>query len=163
MLKNFFCWEGGIRTPELRREQIYSLSPLTTRPPPNFVSPREHESNVLSPFAHVLTVIVFIGFFRPPCHSLALTLSVVHGCSCNLKLELQHLFYFNIAKILFISETLQKYFLNYVKELFFSCRPTPTRTRNNGFGDRHDTISPWTCVFCFNSAKILNFFELPPF
>ena len=28
-----FCWEGGIRTPELRREQIYSLSPLTTRPP----------------------------------------------------------------------------------------------------------------------------------
>ena len=30
-----FCWEGGIRTPVPRREQIYSLPHLTTLPPPN--------------------------------------------------------------------------------------------------------------------------------
>ena len=29
------CWQGGIRTPVLRREQSYSLPPLTTRPPTN--------------------------------------------------------------------------------------------------------------------------------
>ena len=28
-----YCWAGGIRTPVLLREQIYSLPPLTTRPP----------------------------------------------------------------------------------------------------------------------------------
>ena len=32
-----YCWARGIRTPVLRREQIYSLSPLTTRPPLNLV------------------------------------------------------------------------------------------------------------------------------
>ena len=30
-----WSWKGGIRTPVLRREQIYSLPPLTTRPPSN--------------------------------------------------------------------------------------------------------------------------------
>ena len=28
-----YCWRGGIRTPVPLREQIYSLPPLTTRPP----------------------------------------------------------------------------------------------------------------------------------
>ena len=29
------CWQGGIRTPVLRRDLIYSQAPLTTRPPTN--------------------------------------------------------------------------------------------------------------------------------
>ena len=36
MSKNSLCWKGGIRTPVLRREWIYSPPPLTTRPPSNF-------------------------------------------------------------------------------------------------------------------------------
>ena len=31
------CWQRGIRTPELSRDQIYSLTVLTTHPPVNFV------------------------------------------------------------------------------------------------------------------------------
>ena len=70
---------GGLEPPEPVKARVLQTRPLPiTVYLPNFVSPREHESNMLSPFAHVLTVMVFIGFFRPPCHSLALTLSLVN-------------------------------------------------------------------------------------
>ena len=55
------CWQGGIRTPVLRREQIYSLPPLTTRPPTNICWLKGIEPNPgINFFNELLTIAYFI-------------------------------------------------------------------------------------------------------
>ena len=43
------CWKGGIRTPVLRREQIYSLPVLATHPPSNVDSLKDSNLHSVSP------------------------------------------------------------------------------------------------------------------